>query len=64
MAARHDDAAVLTSKAPVTVHKRAHFRAAFIGLTCTDGLNVSFTDEAAATAFLQRVAIGASVPHS
>ncbi|WP_258911979.1 sigma-54-dependent Fis family transcriptional regulator [Pseudomonas putida] len=28
-------AAVLTSKAPVTVHKRDHFRAAFIGLTCT-----------------------------
>ncbi|RZI91067.1 MAG: sigma-54-dependent Fis family transcriptional regulator, partial [Pseudomonas sp.] len=28
-------AAVLTSKAPVTVHKRDHYRAAFIGLTCT-----------------------------
>ncbi|MGO0631758.1 sigma-54-dependent Fis family transcriptional regulator [Pseudomonas sp. SAR267] len=28
-------AAVLTSQAPVTVHKRDHFRAAFIGLTCT-----------------------------
>lgn len=28
-------AAVLTSKAPITVHKRDHFRAAFIGLTCT-----------------------------
>jgi len=28
-------AAVLTSKAPVTVHKRDHFRTAFIGLTCT-----------------------------
>jgi transcriptional regulator of acetoin/glycerol metabolism len=28
-------AAVLTNKAPVTVHKRDHFRAAFIGLTCT-----------------------------
>ena len=28
-------AAVLTSKAPVTVHKRDHFRAAFIGLTCS-----------------------------
>ncbi|GLO48182.1 transcriptional regulator AcoR [Pseudomonas putida] len=28
-------AAVLTSKTPVTVHKRDHFRAAFIGLTCT-----------------------------
>ncbi len=28
-------AAVLTSKASVTVHKRDHFRAAFIGLTCT-----------------------------
>lgn len=28
-------AAVLTSKAAVTVHKRDHFRAAFIGLTCT-----------------------------
>lgn len=28
-------AAVLTAKAPVTVHKRDHFRAAFIGLTCT-----------------------------
>ena len=28
-------AAVLTSRAPVTVHKRDHFRAAFIGLTCT-----------------------------
>lgn len=28
-------AAVLTTKAPVTVHKRDHFRAAFIGLTCT-----------------------------
>ncbi|PBJ14952.1 Acetoin catabolism regulatory protein [Pseudomonas ogarae] len=28
-------AAVLTAKAPVTVHKRDHFRAAFIGLTCS-----------------------------
>ncbi|MEX0165735.1 sigma-54-dependent Fis family transcriptional regulator [Pseudomonas brassicacearum] len=28
-------AAVLTGKAPVTVHKRDHFRAAFIGLTCS-----------------------------
>ncbi|AUA34644.1 sigma-54-dependent Fis family transcriptional regulator [Pseudomonas sp. SGAir0191] len=28
-------AAVLTTKAPVTVHKRDHFRAAFIGLTCS-----------------------------
>ena len=28
-------AAVLTSKAPATVHKRDHFRAAFIGLTCS-----------------------------
>lgn len=28
-------AAVLTSKAPITVHKRDHFRAAFIGLTCS-----------------------------
>ncbi|MFO2462758.1 sigma-54-dependent Fis family transcriptional regulator [Pseudomonas sp. 15FMM2] len=28
-------ATVLTSKAPVTVHKRDHFRAAFIGLTCS-----------------------------
>ena len=28
-------AAVLTSGAPVTVHKRDHFRAAFIGLTCS-----------------------------
>ncbi|MFJ3369639.1 sigma-54-dependent Fis family transcriptional regulator [Pseudomonas sp. NPDC086251] len=28
-------AAVLTARAPVTVHKRDHFRAAFIGLTCS-----------------------------
>ena len=28
-------AAVLTAKAPITVHKRDHFRAAFIGLTCS-----------------------------
>lgn len=28
-------AAVLTSGVPVTVHKRDHFRAAFIGLTCS-----------------------------
>ncbi|NIX92521.1 sigma-54-dependent Fis family transcriptional regulator [Pseudomonas fulva] len=28
-------ASVLTTKAPVTVHKRDHFRAAFIGLTCS-----------------------------
>ncbi len=28
-------AAVLTAKTPVTVHKRDHFRAAFIGLTCS-----------------------------
>lgn len=28
-------AAVLTGKVPVTVHKRDHFRAAFIGLTCS-----------------------------
>ncbi|MGX1124982.1 sigma-54-dependent Fis family transcriptional regulator [Pseudomonas sp. HLS-6 TE3448] len=28
-------AGVLTSQAPVTVHKRDHFRAAFIGLTCS-----------------------------
>ncbi|WP_207283197.1 sigma-54-dependent Fis family transcriptional regulator [Pseudomonas sp. FW300-N2F2] len=28
-------AAVLMGKAPVTVHKRDHFRAAFIGLTCS-----------------------------
>ncbi|NBA95097.1 sigma-54-dependent Fis family transcriptional regulator [Pseudomonas sp. R5(2019)] len=28
-------AAVLTNKAPATVHKRDHFRAAFIGLTCS-----------------------------
>ena len=28
-------AAVLTSQVPVTVHKRDHFRAAFIGLTCS-----------------------------
>ncbi|WP_297831974.1 sigma-54-dependent Fis family transcriptional regulator [Pseudomonas sp.] len=28
-------AAVLTDKTPVTVHKRDHFRAAFIGLTCS-----------------------------
>ncbi|EUB74515.1 sigma54 specific transcriptional regulator, Fis family [Pseudomonas sp. GM41(2012)] len=28
-------AAVLTARTPVTVHKRDHFRAAFIGLTCS-----------------------------
>ncbi|VVM59624.1 Acetoin catabolism regulatory protein [Pseudomonas fluorescens] len=28
-------AAVLTARAPVTVHKHDHFRAAFIGLTCS-----------------------------
>jgi transcriptional regulator of acetoin/glycerol metabolism len=28
-------ATVLTSKAAVTVHKRDHFRAAFIALTCS-----------------------------
>ncbi|WP_256832180.1 sigma-54-dependent Fis family transcriptional regulator [Pseudomonas sp. Pse1] len=28
-------AAVLSARAPVTVHKRDHFRAAFIGLTCS-----------------------------
>ncbi|SFA44266.1 sigma-54-dependent Fis family transcriptional regulator [Metapseudomonas otitidis] len=28
-------AAVLTNRVPVTVHKRDHFRAAFIGLTCS-----------------------------
>jgi transcriptional regulator of acetoin/glycerol metabolism len=28
-------AAVLTAKTPITVHKRDHFRAAFIGLTCS-----------------------------
>ena len=28
-------AAVLTARAPITVHKRDHFRAAFIGLTCS-----------------------------
>ncbi|VVQ29426.1 Acetoin catabolism regulatory protein [Pseudomonas fluorescens] len=28
-------AAVLTARTPITVHKRDHFRAAFIGLTCS-----------------------------